>query len=79
MRVPAIEAALQQYATILRSLTEAQETCSSEVAARARGLHRRFGDGSMLVCLMIADDMLVAPLEFLNRSLQSGAPWCLYP
>jgi len=70
IRVPAIEAALSQYALIIATLQEAEGTCSTEVATRAAGLHRRFADGSTLMCLAMAVDVL-SPLECLNKALQS--------
>ena len=70
VRIPAIQATMQQYATILSTLLEAQESCSTETAAKASGLHRRFGDGSLLFCLTMASEVL-GPLECLNKSLQS--------
>jgi len=70
VRIPAINATLSQYGDVLRTLEEARLTCSSEVAARAGGLLRRFQDPATFVCLSMAQ-RVIAPLESLNRSLQS--------
>lgn len=71
VRMPAINATLQQYKLILQTLEEAQQTCSSEVSVRAVGLQRRFQNPSTVMCLTMAQHV-VDPLESLNRSLQSA-------
>jgi len=72
VRVPAINATLQQYQLILRTLDEAKANCRPEVSAKASGLLDRFQAGSTLLCLNMAQ-VVLAPLECLNRSLQSTA------
>ena len=70
VRMPAINATLQQYKLILRTLQEAQLTCSSDVSVRAAGLQKRFQNPSTVMCLIMAQNV-IEPLESLNRSLQS--------
>ena len=70
--MPAINATLEQYWSILETLEEAQYTCSPEVSARASGLLARFRDPVTLIGLKMAQDVL-SPLESVNRSLQSPA------
>ena len=72
VRIPAINATLDQYALILKTLDEAQTSCSPEVSARASGLHARFQDPKTLLSLIMAQAIL-GPLESLNRALQSTA------
>ena len=72
VRVPAINATLQQYQLILRTLDEAKANCRPEVSAKVSGLLDRFQAGSTLLCLNMAQ-VVLAPLEYLNRSLQSTA------
>lgn len=68
VRMPAINATLQQYKLILQTLEEAQLTCSSDVSARAAGLQRRFQDPNTVMCLILAQHV-IEPLECLNRAL----------
>jgi hypothetical protein len=70
VRVPAINATLDQYLLILRTLEEAKTSCSPEVGARASGLLARFQDPKTLLGLHMAQAVL-SPLDSLNRSLQS--------
>ena len=72
VRVPAINATLKQYQLILQTLDEAKANCRPEVSAKASGLLDRFQAGSTLLCLNMAE-VVLAPLECLNRSLQSTA------
>jgi hypothetical protein len=71
VRLPAIQATLQQYRTIIDTLQEAcSGDSSSEIKVRASGLLRKFQDGSTLMCLVMAK-RIVAPLECLNKALQA--------
>ena len=71
VRLAAINATLSQYGAILKTLNEAQATCSAEVSVRAAGLLRRFQYPSTVMCLTMAQ-RVIEPLESLNRSLQSA-------
>ena len=71
IRLPAIQAMLQQYGTILEALQEASHgDCSSEIKVRVTGLHYKFQDGSTLMCLVMAK-RIITPLECLNKALQA--------
>ena len=72
VRVAAIDATLHQYQLILQTLDQAKDNCSPEVSSKASGLLDRFQAGSTLLCLNMAQ-VVLAPLECLNRSLQSTA------
>jgi len=72
VRVPAINATLEQYSSILETLEEAKGTCSPEVSARASGLLATFRNPVTLIGLKMAQDVFT-PLESVNRSLQSPA------
>lgn len=54
VRIPAIQATLQQYGLILDTLKETRSVCSNEVSARASGLYNRFQDGATMMCLIMA-------------------------
>ena len=70
VRVPAVNAAVKQYSLIMTTLEGAQQTCSTEVAARAVSFLHRFENPATLLCLQLAQHVL-EPLESLNKSLQS--------
>jgi hypothetical protein len=70
VRVAAINATLDQYTALMTSLEEAKANCSPEVSARAFGLYARFQDPTTLLGLNMAQ-IVLSPLESLNRSLQS--------
>lgn len=70
VRVPAVNAAVKQYSLIMTSLEGAQQTCSTEVAAKAASFLNRFENPATLLCLQLAQHVL-EPLESLNKSLQS--------
>ena len=70
VRLPAVNATLNQYELILKTLEDAQSSCSSEVSARAASLLRRFQDPATVMSLTVARNV-IEPLESLNRSVQS--------
>jgi hypothetical protein len=69
VRVKAITSLLDQYSLVLDTLNKIGQS-TSHVAVRSRGLHSQLTEGTTVLALLIALEIL-KPLEMLNRSLQS--------